>query len=163
MIFSIHQMNIQIFLFCPVPENQKPINELLQLEENFLNQSMVFSKSKSLWLFFFLFSGIFFFFLLDFKSLFSFFLFTLIWTHFEIITIFFLLFLRWFQVENRFRNSRVFYEEGSWYDGQIWEKPLFLIKNDRFLSIQKIQPILQRVAKTIFFLCFSLLFFLFLF
>jgi len=30
--------NIKIFLLCPIPENQKPINEYLSLKENKLNE-----------------------------------------------------------------------------------------------------------------------------
>jgi hypothetical protein len=62
---------------------------------------------------------------------------------------FFLLvnFARWKQVEIRLSKSRLFYEEASWYDGQIWEN-LFYFKNDKLLSTQKIQPILQRILRT---------------
>ena len=47
-------------------------------------------------------------------------------------------FSRWSQLLKRLRNSRLFYEEGSWYDGQYWEKPLELIKNDKLLTSQKL-------------------------
>jgi hypothetical protein len=39
-------------------------------------------------------------------------------------------FARWKQVEIRLSKSRLFYEEASWYDGQIWEN-LFYFKNDK--------------------------------
>ena len=52
-------------------------------------------------------------------------------------------------MKNRFLEARIFYEEGSWYDGQIWEKPFLLIKNDRLLVSQKIDPIIQRISRTI--------------
>tara|TARA_B110000503_G_C6796818_1_gene269452 strand:+ start:170 stop:373 length:204 start_codon:yes stop_codon:yes gene_type:complete len=52
-------------------------------------------------------------------------------------------------VNKRLTQSRVFYEEASWFDGKIWEKPFFLIKNDKLLSSQKIQPILKRLFGTI--------------
>ena len=35
--------NIKIFLLCPVPEDQKPINEYLQLTENSLTKWVTFS------------------------------------------------------------------------------------------------------------------------
>jgi hypothetical protein len=57
-------------------------------------------------------------------------------------------FARWKQVEIRLSKSRLFYEEASWYDGQIWEN-LFYFKNDKLLSTQKIQPILQRILRTL--------------
>ena len=55
---------------------------------------------------------------------------------------------RWRQNQTRFNQTRLFYEEGSWYDGQYWEKPLSLVKNDKLISTQKIEPILQRLYKT---------------
>jgi hypothetical protein len=61
-------------------------------------------------------------------------------------------FSRWSQLLKRFRSSRLFYEEGSWYDGQYWEKPIELIKNDKLITIQKIKPILIRIRKTLFFM-----------
>jgi hypothetical protein len=66
---------------------------------------------------------------------------------------FFLIFInyiRWKQVQKRFSNSRLFYEEASWYDGQIWEKPFSIIKNDRLVSSQKILPVLKRLIGTLF-------------
>jgi hypothetical protein len=69
----------------------------------------------------------------------------------------FLLFLHWKEIQNRFFEARIFYEEGSWYDGQIWEKPFLLIKNDRLLATQKIHPILQKISKTFLFTSISFL------
>ena len=38
--------NIKIFLLCPVPENQKPINEYIALKENFLTNWTTLRKEK---------------------------------------------------------------------------------------------------------------------
>ena len=62
---------------------------------------------------------------------------------------FFINLARWSQLLKRLRNSRLFYEEGSWYDGQYWEKPLELIKNDKLLTSQKIKPILKKNYKNV--------------
>jgi hypothetical protein len=123
-------MDIKIFLFCPIPENQKPIHDLI-------NENDLINEIQNGFLFFFSFLCFF-----CFSK--NFFILT-----FFILTFLNLLFFRWSQLENRFNDSRLFYEEGSWYDGQIWEKPFFLIKNDRLLTSQKIQPIIQRISKTI--------------
>jgi hypothetical protein len=73
----------------------------------------------------------------------------------NILTLLFLSNLtRWSQLLKRFRNSRLFYEEGSWYDGQFWEKPFEIIKNDKLISNQKIKPILKRIIKTVLILIF---------
>ena len=48
----------------------------------------------------------------------------------------------WFQAsttQKRLKEPIVFYEEGSWFDGQIWEKPFSVIKNDRLLASQKMK------------------------
>jgi hypothetical protein len=72
------------------------------------------------------------------------------------------IFSRWKQLDNEFNQPRLFYEEGSWYDGQVWEKPLSILKNDKLISSQKIQPILQRLIRTLFTLVSISLTFLFL-
>jgi hypothetical protein len=150
-------LNIKIFLLCPVPDDQKPINEYIQLKENNFSK-LIFSSNKSY--FSKLILDFFFFFVLS--TLISFLLklnynLILFNTFFSInilISIFLINFLRWSQLLNKFRNSRLFYEEGSWYDGQTWEKPLEVIKNDKLISTQKIQPILKRIKNTLNFLIF---------
>jgi hypothetical protein len=55
----------KIFLLCPVPEDQKPINEYLQLKSNFFEKKEIFSfktyKQKIIFVFliFFFFSNFF--------------------------------------------------------------------------------------------------------
>lgn len=158
--------NIKIFLLCPVPDNQKPINELINFQQNFFNNILILSKKTYVKKFFqiyflgFIICGSILFLNSGFKSFFSFFLFNFLTTNILALCIFFILFIRWSQLEDRFQNSRLFYEEGSWYDGQIWEKPLFLIKNDRLISAQKIQPIIQRISKIILILFYTTVFLL---
>lgn len=231
----------KFFLLCPVPEDQKPINEYLRLKKNSFFNSIPFisqlSEKKTLFpflapflvsfrngkklsglkerrkerteertrtktkkrtnglllftIFFFLFLlvlFVFFFFtkhrLLSFLpdevlawsgffpgssgssgSLPSFISWPFVWSFinrltftsffidflsfsFSLIAFFyFLIFFRWYQLEKSFERSRFFYEEASWYDGQFWEKPLSLIKNDHLLLNQKIKPILIRNQK----------------
>jgi hypothetical protein len=156
--------NIRIFLFCPVPENQKPISEFLFFRENNLFNWVTKKKKeyrKTLFSFsFFLFflTGIFLFPFFSWKISSSFLLFTGVCFNFFLFLFFFLLYSRWSQIENRLNNSRLFYEEGSWYDGQIWEKPFSLIKNERLVTTQKIEPILFLISRNIFFLFFSTIF-----
>jgi hypothetical protein len=55
----------------------------------------------------------------------------------------------------KFENAQLFYEEGSWYMGQIWQKPLPIIKNDKLIVTQKVIPLLNRIFQTsIFFINF---------
>jgi len=75
---------------------------------------------------------------------------------------FFLLFFSWSQLQKRLNQARVFYEEASWFDGQFWQKPFFLLKNDRFLSTQQFQPFIQKVfTLLLFFFSTNLVFVLF--
>jgi hypothetical protein len=144
--------NIKLFLLCPIPDEQKPINQYFSLKENILfnllgiNKTNYFSKILINYILFFLLITPFtFFFKLNkeiflFNSLFS----------INIILIFFIInFVLWLQLLNQFRNARLFYEEGSWYDGQFWEKPIELIKNDKLIIQQKIKPIIKRIIKAI--------------
>jgi hypothetical protein len=117
---------IKIFLLCPIPEEQKPIFEYLRLKKHnsqFFFQQKNFSSEKSLLVSQKIHK-------LEKKK-------TLIKTNsiFVIFLFFFFLF-QGYEIKKRFDQSSVFYEEASWYDGQIWEKPFSLIKNDRLLNIQ---------------------------
>jgi hypothetical protein len=57
-------------------------------------------------------------------------------------------------LEKQLNLAFVIYEESSWYDGQIWEKPFWVIKNDHLLKTQKVQPALQKIERVFFFLGF---------
>jgi hypothetical protein len=154
---------------CPVPEDQKPINEYIGLKENLLTSWITLSIQNYNKKILSIFLGIF-----VFVSVFQIFSFQGIYYLFEwslenfflsnilLLFLFLIILSRWFQTYNRFESARLFYEEASWYDGQIWEKPLLLIKNDQLLKSQKIRPLLKRIQFTFFQLfCFDLfLFFL---
>jgi hypothetical protein len=61
---------------------------------------------------------------------------------------------RWNEIKKRLNQARLFYEEASWYDGQIWEKPFIILKNDRLLVSQKLEPVLRRLINTLVFLIY---------
>lgn len=165
-------LDIKIFLLCPIPEDQKPINEYIDFKENILTNWTKFSQKKyikTIFLTYLLFFSIF--------SLFSFnelvilfkkdlFDWLLIKFLLSFLSLFFYLnfvLFRWITINNKFQTPRIIYEEASWYDGQIWEKPFFLIKNDKLLSSQKIDPIIQRLIRTNLICLFILLGFLLIF
>jgi hypothetical protein len=148
-------------LTCSIPEDQKPINEYIENKENFLLNWTILEK-KEYFVQFTKFFLQFFFFLFLFEKKFSLKL-------LFFATIFFLFFLtilffRWTEVYRRLTETRLFYEEGSWFSIQIWEKSFFLIKNDKLISSQKLKLILRRIFHTLIFLSlflFSLSFFFF--
>jgi hypothetical protein len=153
---------MKFFLLCPVPENQKPINEYLSLKEEFFPQFLLKEEKDFFSIYLNLKEKIFPFFLIVLFSHFWFFnsetffgysfLFhsfkfiieSVLFTNFILLTFLCSSYIRWSQLEIRLNEARLFYEEGSWYDGQRWEKPFLLIKNDRLLTTQKIQPLLQK-------------------
>jgi hypothetical protein len=143
--------NIKVFLLCPVPEDQKPINEYITIKKNsFLNWTTCSLKNYLVKII----SG----YLFTFPVFLICFLTLTPFSFFEIVKIFLLsanfffisILIRWSTINKKLVESRVFYEEASWFDGQIWEKPFFLIKNDKLLSSQKIEPVLKRIWGTIF-------------
>lgn len=156
--------NIKIFLLCPIPEDQKPINEYISLKENNLTNWITLVRRKYLGTIFQLFLTLFLicltftfegiestnqlFVTLQKTSLFSL-------TILNLIVIYIL--SNWKQVDKRFNTSRLIYEEGSWYTSEIWEKPISLIKNDKLISTQILQPILLRNLQFVLFLVVGIL------
>ena len=161
--------NIKIFLLCPVPEDQKPINVYIGLKENVLTNWTTLSKKNyeqkliSIFLSFFLIISLgrirYF---EEVNYLIDWLLFNCFLSFIFLSFLLFVIFYRWKQVEKDFNQPRIFYEEASWYDGQIWEKPFSILKNDKLISTQKIKPILQRILQTLFRIFSLILTFLFL-
>lgn len=141
------------FLLCPVPDEQKPMNQYIELKETTFFSWIVQASEKKANLFrslvfpfLFFFSIQLFFFpagLLQ-KVIFS--LQILVLVRFFL---FFVTFFRWRDSYISFSKSIILYEEASWFDTQFWEKPFFLIKNDKLIATQKIRPQLQRLKKLI--------------
>jgi hypothetical protein len=152
---------INFLLTCSIPEDQKPINEYIENKENFfLNWTILEKKDYfvkfakfflNFFVFVFLFEKKFSLKLLFFSSLFCLFFLAII-------------FFRWTEIYRRLTETRLFYEEGSWFSIQIWEKSFFLIKNDKLISSQKLKLILRRLFHTfillsLFLVCLSFFFF----
>jgi hypothetical protein len=55
------------------------------------------------------------------------------------------LYLGWGYVYRRLHCEAVDYEETGWYDGQSWIKPTAELTQDRLISTYQVQPILQRL------------------
>jgi len=162
--------NINSFLVCPIPEDQKPFQAYLLLKESWLLRWTTFSTfhyQKRL----FLLSLLFVFFISFFNFPFS--QENAYWVE-RVVSNFlasflFLLFLllicyfRWKEIEKKFLEPILPYEEGSWYTSQQWKKPLLIQAKDQQICKQKVTPILQRLLRTMYFLiCLNLGTFLFL-
>ena len=138
---------------CPVPKEQQPTNEFLEL-----SNSKVFSLAKtnkklsiiliSIWLVTFLIfliisTGSTYFnnYLLKyiFLSLFGSLSLPLL------ITI--RLFLGWNHVYKRLTSEKIEYEESGWYDGQIWIKPIELKEKESLIASIEVKPILKKLTQ----------------
>lgn len=62
------------------------------------------------------------------------------------------LYLGWVYIRDRLYKSEISYEESGWYDGQIWLKPESMLRRDRLIVSYEIQPIIDRLKKTLMFL-----------
>ena len=138
---------------CPVPKNQQPTNEFIEL-----SKSKIFSwpKSKKSFLFILLkfWLGTFFFFIIISSGS----------VYFEtaklkyILISFFCslslplllsirLYLGWNHIFKRLTSEKVEYEESGWYDGQIWIKPVNLKEKESLIAILEVKPILKNLIQ----------------
>ena len=138
---------------CPVPKEQQPTNEFLEL-----SNSRVFALAKSnekfsiilisTWLVAFLIflvisSG---------SSYFHTYLLRYIFLSFFgslsvplLITI--RLFLGWTHIYKRLTSEIIEYEESGWYDGQIWNKPIELKEKESLIASIEVKPILKNLTQ----------------
>ena len=125
---------------CPVPKEQQPTNEFIEL-----SKSIIFSLPKTkktlilalikFWL------GAFVLFLvissgsIYFKtSILKYFLLSLFSSLSIPLLITIRLYLGWNHIFKRLTSERVEYEESGWYDGQIWIKPLVLKEKESLIA-----------------------------
>ncbi|MBO8243866.1 CGLD27 family protein [Prochlorococcus marinus XMU1411] len=138
---------------CPVPKEQQPTNEYIEL-----SKSIIFSWPKTkksliivlikFWLvtfvlFLVISSGS-----IYFKS--AIFKYILI-SFFSSLSIPLLvslrLYLGWNHVFKRLTSERVEYEESGWYDGQVWIKPLVLKEKESLIATVQVKPILNNLIQ----------------
>ena len=138
---------------CPVPKEQQPTNEFIEL-----SKSNIFSwpkTKKSLLLVLIKFwAGSFIIFLvissgsIYFKS--SLLKYVLL-SFFSSLSIPLLISIRLYlggnHVFNRLMSERVEYEESGWYDGQVWIKPLVLKEKESLIASIEVKPILKNLIQ----------------
>jgi hypothetical protein len=145
--------------YCPVPNEQRPLNEYLNLKNSFSFNWPTFNINTyifnlTLFSFFLLFFSFqftnYFYSILEFPI--KFFL-----QNSFIIINFNILFLvkiysGWSYIGKRLFNPIVNYEESGWYDNQVWLKSVKILKQDRLIYSYKVSPILKRLEKSIIYL-----------
>ena len=138
---------------CPVPKNQQPTNEFIEL-----SKSKIFSwpKSKKSFLFILLkfWLGTFLLFIIISSGSVYFQTSTLkyiLLSFFCSLSIPFLLSIRlylgWNHIFKRLTSERVEYEESGWYDGQIWMKPVNLKEKESLIATLEVKPILNNLIQ----------------
>ena len=138
---------------CPVPREQQPTNEFIEL-----SKSKIFSwpkTKKSLILILIKFwVGAFVLFLVIssgsvyFKtSLFKYILLSFFSSLSIPLLILIRLYLGWNHIFNRLTSEKVEYEESGWYDGQVWEKPLVLKEKESLIASIEVKPILKNLIQ----------------
>ena len=138
---------------CPVPREQQPTNEFIEL-----SKSRIFSwpkTKKSLILVLIKFwVGAFVLFLVIssgsvyFKtSLFKYILLSFFSSLSIPLLISIRLYLGWNHIFKRLTSEKVEYEESGWYDGQVWEKPLVLREKEILIASIEVKPILRNLIQ----------------
>ncbi len=138
---------------CPVPKEQQPTNEFIEL-----SKSKIFSwpkTKKSLILILLRFwVGAFVLFLIIssgsvyFKtSLLKYILLSFFSSLSIPLLISIRLYLGWNHIFKRLTSEKVEYEESGWYDGQVWEKPLVLKEKESLIASIEVKPILKNLIQ----------------
>ena len=138
---------------CPVPKEQQPTNEFIEL-----SKSKIFSwpKTKKLlvtalikiWvatfvIFLVIASGS-----IYFKTSLLKYVLLSIFSSLSIpLLISIRLHLGWNHVFKRLTSERVEYEESGWYDGQVWIKPLVLKEKESLIASIEVKPILKNLIQ----------------
>jgi len=152
-IFHFHYKFFMNEYKCPVPREQQPTNEFIEL-----SKSKIFSwpkTKKSLILILIKFwVGAFVLFLVIssgsvyFKtSLLRYILLSFFSSLSIPLLISIRLFLGWNHIFKRLTSEKVEYEESGWYDGQVWEKPLVLKEKESLIASIEVKPILKNLIQ----------------
>lgn len=141
--------------FCPVPQEQQPLNEYEHLKEAGLFrwptlEPQIYRK-KLAWVWFWsalLVSPIA---AASFpleKAPLSFGLSCSLGATLMVLLLLTRMLLGWYYIRDRLNAEQIFYEESGWYDGQTWNKPPEVLTRDRLIVSYQIEPILKRLQGT---------------
>ena len=141
--------------FCPVPTEQRPINEYEELKDSWffrwatLAELSYWRKLGWVWLGGWLIAGpIAAASFVPSKYPLQFTLCGSAAAGFFVVLVLLRLYLGWCYVSDRLSQSKISYEESGWYDGQIWQKPDSMLARDRLVVTYEVKPILNRLKRT---------------
>ena len=138
---------------CPVPKEQQPTNEFIELSKSSIfswpktKKSLIIALIKfwvgSFIIFLIISSGS-----IYFKtSLLKYILLSFFSSLSIPLLISIRLYLGWNHVFKRLTSEKVEYEESGWYDGQVWIKPLFLKEKESLIATIEVKPILKNLIQ----------------
>ena len=138
---------------CPVPREQQPTNEFIELSKSNIfswpktKKSLILVLMKFWMITFVLFlvisSGS-----IYFKTFTLKYILISLFSSLSIpLLISIRLFLGWNHIFKRLMSERVEYEESGWYDGQVWIKPLFLKEKESLIASMEVKPILKNLIQ----------------
>ena len=152
-ILHFHNFYLMNESRCPVPKEQQPTNEFIELSKSIIfswpktKKSLVLVLIKFWVVTFFLFivisSGS-----IYFKTSIIKYVLLSFFTSLSIpLLISIRLYLGWNHVFKRLISERVEYEESGWYDGQVWIKPLVLKEKESLIASIEVKPILKNLIQ----------------
>ena len=138
---------------CPVPKEQQPTNEFIELSKSIIfswpktKKSLIIILTK-FWvgtfaLFLIISSGSVYFQ----SSLLKYILLSFFSSLSIPLLIIIRLYLGWKHVFKRLTSEKVEYEESGWYDGQVWIKPLVLKEKESLIASIEVKPILKNLIQ----------------
>ena len=138
---------------CPVPSEQQPTNEFIELSKSRIFSWPKTKKSLILVLIKFWLGSFVLFIIIASGSIYfktSILKYTLL-SFFSSLSIPLLisikLYLGWNHVFKRLTSEKVEYEESGWYDGQVWIKPLVLKEKESLIASIEVKPILKNLLQ----------------
>jgi len=152
-ILHFHNYNFMNESECPVPKEQQPTNEFIELSKSNIFSWPKTKKSLILILVKFWVGSFVLFLLISsgsvyFKtSLLKYILLSLFGSLSIPLLISIRLYLGWKHIYSRLTSEKVEYEESGWYDGQVWEKPLVLKEKESLIASIEVKPILKNLIQ----------------
>ena len=138
---------------CPVPKEQQPTNEFIELSKSIVFSWPKTKKSLILVLIKFWIGTFILFFIISsggiyFKTSIIKYLLISLFSSLSIpLLISIRLYLGWNHIFKRLTSEKVEYEESGWYDGQVWIKPLVLKEKESLIASIEVKPILKNLIQ----------------
>ena len=138
---------------CPVPREQQPTNEFIELSKSKIFSWPKTKKSLILILIKFWFGAFALFLAISSGSVYfeTSLLKYILLSFFSSLSVPLLisirLYLGWNHVFKRLTSEKIEYEESGWYDGQVWIKPLILKEKESLIASIEVKPILTNLIQ----------------